>query len=167
MKELAYVVLGIIFLASLVQPMTEMAEACRQKIVINSALNNSFRAARDRSLKEESLQELDAEIDIEAFYDYFSDAFCDSLELSEISRNEGEYGSIIFESYNDDFNEILVEFEISDGDYDDDKEKKEVKIHAETNYKFKIGILKVLEDKTKYSDYTLEFDKRYLLLVKN
>lgn len=167
MRELAYIVLGIVFLSSLVQPFTEMAEACRQKIVINSAINNSFRAARDRSLKEESLQNLDAEIDIEAFYDYFSDAFCNSLDLGEISRNEGEYGSMVFDSYNDDFNEIRVEFQISDSDDYDDKIKKQIEIYAKTNYKFKVGILKTLEDKSKYADYTLEFKKEYILLVKN
>lgn len=127
MRELSYIVLGIVFLSSLVQPFTEMAEACRQKIVINSAINNSFRAARDRSLKEESMQNLDAEIDIEAFYDYFSDAFCNSLDLSEASRNQGEYGSMTFDSYNDDFNEIHVEFQISDGDDYDDKEKSKLR----------------------------------------
>ncbi|ADZ85441.1 hypothetical protein [Cellulosilyticum lentocellum] len=167
MRELSYIVLGIVFLSSLVQPFTEMAEACRQKIVINSAINNSFRAARDRSLKEESMQNLDAEIDIEAFYDYFSDAFCNSLDLSEASRNQGEYGSMTFDSYNDDFNEIHVEFQISDGDDYDDKEKKQVEIYAKTNYKFKVGILKALEDKSKYDDYALEFKKEYLLFVKN
>lgn len=167
MRELAYIVLGIVFLSSLVQPFTEMAEACRQKIVINSAINNSFRAARDRSLKEESLQDLDAEIDIEAFYDYFSDAFCNSLDLGEVSRNQGEYGSMVFDSYNDNFNEIRVEFEISDSDDYDDKVKKQIEIYAKTNYKFKVGILRALEDKTKYADYALEFKKEYLLFVKN
>lgn len=168
MKGLAYSILGIIFLANLIQPLTEMAEACRQKVVISSALNNSFRAARDRCITEESLKNLDAEVDVDLFYEYFSEALCDSLYLSESGRSIGTSGYLEFNPWNDLFNSIRVEIDIDDAsDFYDDKEMTRITLHAETDYKFKIGALKLLEDKTKYSNYTLEFDRTYLLLVKN
>lgn len=167
MRQLAYTVLGIILLASLIQPLTEMAEACRKKVMISSALNNAFRAARDRSLTEESIQSLDAEIDVELFYDYFSEAFCDSLDLMESSRTESAYGSLSFEDYNEHFNEITIEIDLDEyEDYESGKEVTEVTLHAETDYKFDIGYLKLLNESTA-EKYTLTFDRTYILTVKN
>lgn len=165
MRQLAVVVLAIVLFSSFVQPLTEVAEACRQKVLINTALNNSFRAARDRSLTEASIRDLDAEMDIDIFYEYLSEAFCDSLDLVETARNVGSSGSIEFESTDDKFNKIRLEIDISEDSYED-REAEEVEIHAETPYKFKIGALKLIQ-KYAESDYVMEFDKTYLLWVKN
>ncbi len=168
MRQVAYIVLGVVFLANLIQPMTEMAETCRQKIVISAALNNSFRAARDRSLTEESLQDLAAEVDVDLFYQYFAEAFCDSLDLQVINKGIGESGYIEFESGDDSYNTIRVEIDIEDGSYEyEDRDTTRVNLHLETDYKFKIGALQLLNDANKYNSYTLEFDRTYLLLVKN
>lgn len=168
MRQIAYTVLGVILIASFLQPLTEMVEACRKKVVISAALHNSFRAARDRSLTEESIRALDAEVDTELFFDYFSEAFCDSLNFSEARRSEGTSGYIEFESYNEMFNDIKVEIDIDDSsDWYEDKEVTRVTLHTETDYKFNIGSLKLLNDLSKYSNYKLEFDNTYLLLVKN
>lgn len=165
MRQLAIVVLSIILLASFIQPLTEVAEACRQKLLINAALNNSFRAARDRSLTEESIQDLDAKMDTGLFYGYFSEAFCDSLDLSERSKSVGKSGYIEFDSSADKFNAIRVEIHIYDDSYED-RDAEEVELHAETAYKFKIGCLKLIQDLAA-THYVMEFDKTYLLWVKN
>lgn len=167
MRQLAYIILGVVLLASFIQPLTEMADTCRKKVMISSALNNAFRAARDRSLTEESIQNLDAEIDIERFYDYFSDAFCDSLDLYEIGRSEGIFGSIEFESSGELFNPIEVEIDLDEyEDYALGKEVTKVTLHVETDYKFDIGYLKMLNDAS-YDRYILEFNRTYILSVKN
>lgn len=165
MRQMAYTVLTIILLASFLQPLTEVVEACRKRVVISSALHNSFRAARDRSLTEESIRELDAEVDVGLFYDYFSEAFCDSLDLSEAMRSEGNMGYIEFASDNALFNDIKVEIDIEDDAYED-REATYVSLHTETNYKFYIGIMKQLND-AMHDSYILEFDNTYLLYVKN
>lgn len=167
MRGVAYTVLAIILLASLIQPLTEMVESCRQKILISSALHNSFRAARDRSLNEEDIATIDAVVIQEDFYDYFSEAFSDSLDLYESERSEGAYGHLIFESDDERFNPIRVDFSIGDGPWAYDKETTEVELHVETEYKFKVGYMQKLQDKTKFDPYILEFDRKYILSVKN
>lgn len=167
MRGFAYTVLAVVFLANLIQPLTEMVESCRQKILISSALHNSFRAARDRSLEEESMAEMDAAVDIDKFYEYFSDALCDSLDLYETESSVEAYGYITFQSYNESFNPIKVEVSIDDWGSSYDKDTVTVELHVETDYKFKVGYMKMLEDHTKYDPYTLEFDRSYVLLVRN
>lgn len=168
MRQVAYMVFGVILLANLIQPMTEMAETCRQKVVISSALNNSFRAARDRSLTEESIQDLATEVDVSLFYEYFAEAFCDSLDLRVSAKGVGTFGYIEFESWNDSYNTIRVEVDIEEDSWEyEDRGTTRVNLRLETDYKFKIGALKLLNDTTKHSNYTLEFERTYLLLVKN
>ncbi len=167
MKQIAYMVLAVVFFANLIQPLTEMAEACRQKIAISAALNNSFRAARDRSLSEHGMQTLDAKVDVNLFYEYFADAFCDSLGLSICKISEGESGYIEFESWDDTFNLIHIDIDI-DTFYDyEDRETTRVDLELKTDYKFHIGSLKLLNDIDENNKYMLEFERSYLLLVKN
>lgn len=163
MRELAYIVLGIVFLANLIQPLTEIAEACRQQVMISAAINNSFRAARDRSLTEESIQDLNAQMDEDLFLEYFVAAFEDSLDVSATQQLTSH---IEFESWEDLYNIIEVDIDMYQTE-EDGKEVTEVEIHAETVYKFKFGWLSALQETTDYSDYVLEFDRSYLLLVKN
>ena len=167
MKQMAYMILASVLLANLIQPMVEMAEVCRKKVIISSALNNSFRAARDRSLSEHAMQTLEAEVDIDLFYEYFEDAFCDSLDLSVSRSSRGETGYIEFESWNDMFNLIRVDVDINKSYDYEDRETTRVDLELETDYKFSIGALKFLNETMQDDQYVLEFDRSYLLLVKN
>lgn len=167
MRQIAYTLLAVILLANLIQPFTEMAEACRKKVMLSSAINNSFRAARDRSLTEESIQDLNAQIDTALFYDYFSQAFCDSLDLYESGRSEGSYGSITFSSNSELFNDIEVEVELDEyEDLSTGKEMTKAELHVTTDYKFDIGYLKRFNEAMS-NPYTLKFDRSYILSVKN
>ncbi len=167
MRQIAYIVLACVLLANLIQPLTEMVEVCRKKVIISSALNNSFRAARDRSLEEHGIQNLNAKVDVDLFYEYFTDAFCDSLNLYDTSRLVSENGYIEFESIDDTFNTMHIDVEV-DTSYDyQDRETTRVNLELETEYKFSIGVLKLLNETSNASEYILEFDRSYLLLVKN
>ena len=167
MKQIAYMVLASVLLANFIQPLTEMAEACRKKIIISSALNNAFRVARDRSLSEQGIQILEAEVDVDLFYEYFADAFCDSLDLSVTRSSEGESGYIEFESIDDTFNIIRVDIDINKSYDYEDRETTRVDLELETAYKFNIGALKWLNEASNDNEYVLEFDRSYLLLIKN
>lgn len=159
MRGVVYLVLAMVFLANFFEPLLEVIECSREKIMISAALNNAFRAARDRSLTEESLKELNAQIDETLFVEYFAETFADNLELSISSQDDT---SAVF--YGDDrFNSFNINFQIYDDSFND-KDMTRVDIQLQTKYKFKTKIMQVVEGSTKYS---IEMDETYLLWVKN
>lgn len=159
MRGIAYLVLAMVFLANFFEPLLEIMECTREKVVISAALNNAFRAARDRSLTEESLREQDAQVDESIFVEYFAETFADDLELN-ISKLDDT--SAVFYG-NDRFNSFEINFQIYDDSFND-KEMTRIDVQLQTKYMFKTKIMKVIEDSTQYS---LEMNETYLLWVKN
>ena len=163
MKQVAYMVLGIVVLAHMIQPLTEIMEVCREQVMISAAINNSFRAARDRSLTEESIRDLDAEVDENYFVQYFIEAFEDTLDVYATSQNTSY---ITFESNTDKYYTITAEIDMYETDVDE-KQATQVTVHVETPYRFKMGLLKKYQETGSYGDYNLKFTREYLLYVKN
>ncbi len=159
MKTFAYMILMTIVAMIIIQPLMEVAEVCREQIMISSATSNAFRAARDRSLMYENQRELDAIASLNDFSDYFAEAFADTLDLSIGTIS---YGSIEFNSYNDLYDDFIVEIDLYEETDFGGETITTAEINVSTNYKFKNKLLKVITDK-----YELKQNRSYLLAVKN
>lgn len=165
MRGVAYMVLAIVFFANFMEPLVEVVECSREKIMISTALNNAFRAAKDRSLTDSSIRDLNAEVDKERFVEYFAETFADNLDLTVESKSENY---INFTCHDDRFNGFRIDLNIHSDTIDSadarDKEATRVDIQLKTKYLFKTKLLKQIQETT---DYTIEMETTYLLWVKN
>lgn len=75
MKNIAIGVLVVILASVLLEPLVELLNLGRENIILGTALSNSARSARDRSLEYEFQRNLDAKVNEDKFAEYFSDAF--------------------------------------------------------------------------------------------
>ncbi|RIX50816.1 hypothetical protein D3P08_19155 [Paenibacillus nanensis] len=159
----AYGILTILFASLILVPLVEMAVVYREKIVMDSAIRNASRVAKDRALEFEGIRNLDADMDEERFKDYFSEAFEDVMNLSESSSTGN---AIKYESIDGKFNAFTVEFDFNEVEREEGL-VSEVTIRAEAAYKFKTQLMRTVEEMNPALDYQLETERRYVLTVKN
>ncbi|AWB43139.1 hypothetical protein DCC85_02085 [Paenibacillus sp. CAA11] len=169
MRNIAIGLLIVVFASLLIEPLVEVINAMRERIVLNTSVNNAFRSARDRSLEYSLMRNLDASVDREKFVDYFSDAFESAMDLT---RTGGDDHQLTFTPNNPDkYNEFVVTltFEVTEGSVTDPeiRQKEEVTVDVESAYKFKTKYLKLAEAAGKDVNYKLVAHKKYELSVKN
>ncbi len=162
MKNFAYAILLVIFLSIVIEPLVEIMEVGREKILLNSALYNSYRVAV-LTLDSEMIRDLDARTKENDLIEKFSDAFEEAMEVTQINRSgntlefrsdAGKYENIIVTVTLNEYNDSLTERGVS-----------KVSITAKTKYKFKTKYLK--EVAARVPDYFLISDKSYTFSVKN
>ena len=173
MKNIAIGILIIILLSIIIEPMVETANILREKILLSSALNTSFRAAKDRSfivsddsntILYDSRRELDAIIDKNLFIQHFSEAFEDAMDL-ELSSTYGD--EMVFVCKKGKYNDFTVTIEITENtDSNSGQIVTEVIVTAESKYNFKTKYLKLAESSLS-SDYLLKGERKFLLFVRN
>lgn len=164
MKNIAIGLLMVVFLSILVEPLVELANVMREKIILGSALSNSCRAAKDRSLEYEKQRDMDAEVDLDFFKDYFSDAFEDAMN---VTRTPSAGSTLLFTPNDDKYNTFTVTLDIiCTPDTDTGKNITEVHVKAESPYKFKTKYLKLAESASGIG-YNLTSERMLLLMVRN
>jgi hypothetical protein len=173
LKNIAIGILLIILLSIIIEPMVETANVLREKILLGSALNTSFRAAKDRSfivsddsgeIQYDSRRELDAIVDKNLFMQHFSEAFEDAmdLELSSVNGNE-----LVFVCKKGKYNNFTVIIDINERtDSTTGQVVSEVIVTAESKYNFKTKYLKLAESSLS-NDYMLKGERKFLLFVRN
>lgn len=159
MKSFAYVILLTIVSMIIIQPLVEVVELCRENLIIGSAITNSFRVARDRSLKYDMQKDLDAVVELDEFSGYFAETFSDILDLASGSIS---YGRIEFNSYNEIFNDFVVDIYLDEYEEVGGDLVTTAEISVSTDYKFKNKFLKLITD-----TYELTQQREYILLIKN
>ncbi|NGM82823.1 hypothetical protein G5B47_10400 [Paenibacillus sp. 7124] len=164
MRNIAVAILVVIMASIVIEPLVELANVFREKVTVGSAVSGALRAARDRSLEDELLRELDARVDEERFKEYFADSFGDALHVSE-SNDAGD--EVTFTSDDGKFNPFTVSFVFDE--YTDLKGRivTEVIVKAESQYKFKTKYLKLAESAGNSGEYKLVSEQKYLLSVRN
>jgi hypothetical protein len=162
-RMVAYGILTIVLASLVLVPLLETAIVYREKIVMDSAIRNASRVAKDRALEFEGIRNLDADMDEARFMDYFSEAFEDVMNLSETSSTSR---TIKYESVDGKFNTVTVDFDF----YEAEREEglvSEVTVRAEAAYKFKTKLMRTVEQLNPAMDYQLETERSYVLTVKN
>ena len=160
MKNFAIAILLVILLSIVIEPLVEMMEVGREKILLNSALYNSYRVAV-LSLDSEMIRDLDARTKEDALIDKFSGVFEEAMIVSRISRNGN---TLVFSSIDGKYNDITVTVNVGT-DWLTDRERSIVRVKAETRYKFKTKYLKAVSGTV--TDYFLTSDKEYTFSIKN
>ena len=164
MKNIAIGLLMVVLLSVLVEPLVEMGNVLREKILIGSALSNACRAAKNRSLIYEKMRDLDAEIDKEVFKDYFSEAFESAMNATR-SSTSGD--TIVFTSNDGKYNTFKVDLDITTTkDVYTEQSITEVRVKAESFYKFKTKYLKLAEE-AGGAGYEITSERMLLLKVEN
>ncbi|MDQ2085698.1 hypothetical protein RBH29_04520 [Herbivorax sp. ANBcel31] len=164
MKNIAIGILIIILTSIIIEPMVETVNILRERVILTSALTNSFRAAKDRSIEEDSRRDLHASVDEELFIEYFCEAFEDAMNLSLSSIHGNE---IIFVCENENYNDFNITVKIDE--YEDDitgQIVSEVNLKAASIYNFKTKYLNLAENSLS-SDYMLTGERTFLLFVRN
>ena len=120
MKWPAVLVLATLLLTVAIQPIGELANILKEKVVLNSALLNSCRAAQNNAINTWYLMNLDAYINEGDFMQLFSDAFSQSLNLTHnYDRNTTIDNRVTFTSNDGRFNPIIMEFDLRNTTFDE------------------------------------------------
>jgi hypothetical protein len=152
----------VILLSVWVEPLVEIANVMREKIMLGSALTNACRAAKNRSLVYEKQRDLDAEVDPNLFRDYFSEAFEDALNLTRtttagdtitFTSNDGKYHPF----------EVTIQFQTES---ELGRETSKVSVEARSKYLFKTKYLKLASSAIS-SDYEMVSNRMLILAVRN
>lgn len=152
----------VLLLSVLVEPLVEIANVMREKIILGTALTNACRAAKDRSLEYEKWRQLDAEINQDTFKDYFSDAFEDAMN---VTRNPTSGSIMTFQSNDGKYNTISVKLDFTIKT-EEGRSISEVNARAESLYKFKTKYLKLAES-AGVDGYHLTGERMLLISIRN
>jgi hypothetical protein len=148
----------------IVEPLVEIANVCREKIVMGTALANACRAAKNRSLNYYYIRDLDAQIDEGRFITYFIDAFGSAMDAS--CSDTGKV--LAFVPNNDKINTIIVTLDFRDSiDPETKQQISFVTVKAEEKYKFKTKYLKMASNANTTSDFMIIGERQLALSVKN
>lgn len=164
MKGMACAILAIIVFGAFSEPLLEVVEAGREKILINSAIHTAYRVARDDSIKDASIADLEAEIDEGIFVENYVNA----LEVALNARKKSIVGDkITLEPYDKQrFNDFVVELNIITGS-EDDKAVTEVEVEVAMQYKFKTKHLKRMASSDGSISFDIKSEQNYKITVVN
>ncbi|HHV29105.1 hypothetical protein [Acetivibrio mesophilus] len=139
MKNLAIMILVIVFASILFQPFFEMVEIFSEKAQIDSAVESAAKSARLTGFKLTDIRDLEKKFNFdmysedENFISVFCEVFSATLKLDYLYVSDNK---AYFRSNNVRYNDFVVEFQY-DADYPD-----ECHIIVTTEYKFKRNYLK-------------------------
>lgn len=166
MKNIAIGILLVILASILIEPLIEVINVAREKIILNTALSNSCRSAKDRSLQYTLMRNLDASVDEERFVKYFSEAFENAMGVKRIDQDGYK---LTFKPVNPEkYNEFVVSLDfIEKTDAFTSQKTSTVEVEVESTYKFKTKYLKLAESAGRNVDYKLVGERSYVLSIKN
>ena len=150
-------------LTILVQPMVEVANVMRQKIVLGSALSNACLAAKDRSLDMRNDECEMRKLIQKIFKDYFSEAFEAAMNVTRIPSSGN---TMVFKSNNGNYNTFCITLDIATKvDTSTGNSITEINVKAETPYKYKTKYLQMAADASSLAIYNLKSERMLLLKV--
>lgn len=164
MKSIAIGILLFILVSFLIQPMVEIANVAREKVILGSALSNACRAAKNTSLKYESIRDLHAQVDQNLFMQNFTETFEKAMNAAFKERS----GNVVtFSSLDERYSEFKVILDFEEEESSTGQIITKVNVKAEADYNFKTRYLKIANDSRKDLDYKLTAERNLLLTVRN
>lgn len=165
MRNIAIGILVIVIASILLQPLLELSNVFREKLAVNTALSNAYRAAKDRSLNVEELGNLNALTDETRFKDYFAEAFEDAMNLT-LDNKSGD--TLTFKSNSSQYNgfKVTVDFE-NKLDSPTGQQVTIIELEAVSEYKFKTKYLKLAEDSNPDVGFQIIGKREFTVSVKN
>jgi len=163
MKGFLYIILAVLFLSVLVVPVVEVFMLGRDRILLASALYNSFRAARESSYSYEKMREIEAVADEEAFLRSFADTFAASYGMDCIDPTANP---LQFTCPDRTFNDFEVHIGFMEEMRDGGAIATVVTLTAKTEYKFRTAYMQAL-DSGGDSPYLLQKTQSHTMSVTN
>ena len=141
MKGVAKAILIVLLIWAFTQPLIEMSIALTDKVQLGAAMLNSCRSARANALTNSQMRDLNAAIDLESFSEYFAEAFCETLNLTE---NSLPGTAMVFTSLDGRWETITVRLDLYTftDDYLGDREAIQAEISLTTQYIFRTPLLR-------------------------
>ena len=182
MKTYAYIILAVVFLSLILVPLLEVFFVFRDRMVLNAALANSFRVARDMSLMLDdeyydfemgAAADLDAIPDVDRFLDYFAKTLGLAIgapgEENYKTIYEGDNECVIeFDSTNfGDNAEVSVTFIGDTGERSNEHITTTVEISVDIDYLFKTALLNNLYNNSVMDTYKLETTRSFRMRMLN
>jgi len=141
MKALLYMIIAAFFLSIMVTPLVEVFIVGRDKILLSSTVNNSYRAAEETSYSYREMRNGNTVVDEERFLKCFADTFSTSYEMECTNTTSNP---LRFVSYDDIFNDFIVHvdfrYELAEGGAD----VAIVTVTAESEYKFRTRYMRLI-----------------------
>lgn len=167
MKNVAIGILVVFLAVVLLQPIAEIANLTKEKVLLGTALTNAARSARDRSLEYEFMRNLDAKVDREKFVGYFTESFEDAMNFTCTNKGQSE-DTLRFVSNDGRYNEFIVELDFTEeDDLETEQLVSKVEMTATTEYKFKTKYLQLAEAAGEDTATELKSKRSLILDVKN
>ncbi|MCL2633124.1 MAG: hypothetical protein FWD34_01270 [Oscillospiraceae bacterium] len=138
MKSIAAVILAIVLLSVVITQLSETSNVLKEKVTLDAAVLTSCRVASGLSLENSELRDLELLINEAEFMQFFSEAFCSTLDVELINA---AVDSMIFASPSGRFNDITLRFEFYTVDYSG-REVMIVRVDLSTPYVFRTALLR-------------------------
>lgn len=164
MKNFAIAIFLTLMLALLIEPMVDVANILREKILISSAVNNACRASKDRSLTYGDFRDLNAVIDHTVFVDQFADNFAESFDAVCTEKS-----SIFmkFRPTSTNFDDLTMDLTFTEAQ-DEDKTITTIHVMTKTRYKFKTKFLKQADASgLSGGPCIIKCDNTYVMTIRN
>lgn len=163
MKGFAKAILVVIAVSLLLEPLLEVINVMREKIVISSALWNACNSASERSVVYENLRDRDIVIDENLYKQYFSEAFGDAIDATLIFT-AGD--TLRFSPNNDNYNDFEIDLDFKASTDYRGLNVVEITAKARSIYKFKT---KYLDTANSFSslEFSMLCERSILLKVNN
>ena len=158
-----YMILAAFLLSIAVTPLVEVFISGRDKILLSSTVNNSYRTAREASYSYKDMRNVNAVMDEKMFLGYFADTFATSYGLECINPAANP---LRFVSPDDTFNDFTVYVDFYYETVDGDVNIAVVTVTAESEYKFRTGYMRMVS----YGDthpYLLSSKNTFTMSVSN
>ncbi|WP_026478107.1 hypothetical protein [Alkaliphilus transvaalensis] len=166
MRNFAIVILFVVLVGVLTEPLMEIAHVITEKVTLSSALINSSRAAKDRSLDYYGVRDIDAVIEQGRFVAYFAEAFEDALNV-RLTNNQNNR-TLTFVPLDDRRNTIQVtlDFVVSDNYFNQKQTRVEARL--ESFYKYKTAyLIRAHQFFGSDVDYLMVLQRMYIISVRN
>lgn len=162
MKGFAKGILAIILVSLLLQPLIEVINVMREKIIISSALWNACNASSKTSMIYENQRDRDVVIDEILYKQYFTDAFENAMDVDLVSTTDN---TLIFSPNNNSFNDFIV-YIYFDTNTELGLSITEVTAKAESLYKYKTKYLQTANDFSNI-EFSMVCERSILLKIRN
>lgn len=164
MRSLAAGILLVIVVSIILQPLVELVNLTREKIVLGAALANAGRAAKHQSIASLHLRNRDAVVNEGQFRQWFADAFESALNLSLVKVN----GNVLqFRSVDGHYKDIIVTLAFETGiDRRTGRTTTRVRMKAETDFPFRTRYLQLAAN-ARGTQYTLTSENLLVIGVLN
>jgi hypothetical protein len=165
MKSIAVIILIVVLTAVFLHPLIETSNLLKEKIILDSAILNSCRSARNNSLVYDSLSNLQGFIDADVFKEQFSIAFAESLELTPLDLT-GSRLSFTSPSARWDRIDVRIDVELIPDDLFEGRGKSIASVSVETPYVFRTSLLKAAVGEIG-QDFKIKQERRFVVQVIN